>query len=198
MELMQLAMFVAVVEEKSIYRAAHRVLRTQPAVSIALGKLEKEIGTPLLDRSRLRDYRPTTAGEILYEYASRMMALRDEVMSLLRDGDRTSQDQLRAGVTSVTNLIWISAVIARFYDAYPLARLQVACMSISNLAADMDNSKLDFALFPTRPRELEQSDRFAVVPLPSLTPHVWLVHRRESKSTVCDAFREALIYSARI
>ena len=36
MELMQLEMFVAVVEEGSVHRAADRVCRTQPAVSIAL------------------------------------------------------------------------------------------------------------------------------------------------------------------
>ena len=40
MELMQLEMFVAVIEERSVQKAADRVCRTQPAVSIALRKLE--------------------------------------------------------------------------------------------------------------------------------------------------------------
>ena len=47
MELMQLEMFVAVVEERSFVRAAERVFRTQPAVSIGLRKLEGRIGVPL-------------------------------------------------------------------------------------------------------------------------------------------------------
>src|SRR5260370_32691994 len=54
MELMQLEMFVAVVEERSFLRAAERVFRTQPAVSIGLRKLEERIGVPLLDRSHRR------------------------------------------------------------------------------------------------------------------------------------------------
>ncbi len=59
MELMQLEMFVAVVEERSVQRAADRVSRTQPTVSIAVRKLEQDIGTILLDRSNRRDYRLT-------------------------------------------------------------------------------------------------------------------------------------------
>ena len=50
MELMQLEMFVAVVEEGSVHGAADRVFRTQPAVSLAVLKLEKEIGGALFDR----------------------------------------------------------------------------------------------------------------------------------------------------
>jgi DNA-binding transcriptional LysR family regulator len=54
MELMQLEMFVAVAEERSFVRAAERVFRTQPAVSIGLRKLEGRIGVALLDRSHRR------------------------------------------------------------------------------------------------------------------------------------------------
>jgi DNA-binding transcriptional LysR family regulator len=92
MELMQLTMFMAAVEERSIQGAADRVGRSQPAVSIALRKLEKELGTALLDRSTLRDYRPTQAGQILYDCASKVTDLLDEVMALLRERRRISQD----------------------------------------------------------------------------------------------------------
>jgi len=47
MELMQLRMLVAVVEGSSIQKAAERVFRTAPAVSMALRKLEVEIGASL-------------------------------------------------------------------------------------------------------------------------------------------------------
>ena len=45
MELMQLEMLVATVEEGGMRKAAGRVSRTQAAVSMALRKLEEEIGT---------------------------------------------------------------------------------------------------------------------------------------------------------
>lgn len=44
MEFSQLEFFVTVVEERSFSRAAERVYRTQPAVSIAIRRLEEEIG----------------------------------------------------------------------------------------------------------------------------------------------------------
>jgi hypothetical protein len=58
MELMQLEMFVAVFQERSVRRAAERVCRTQPAVSLALGKLEWKIGSRLVERGR-GDYQLT-------------------------------------------------------------------------------------------------------------------------------------------
>jgi DNA-binding transcriptional LysR family regulator len=61
MELMQLEMFVAVVEEGSVRAAAERVFRTQPAVSIAVSKLEREFEAPLFDRSKRHEYRLTQA-----------------------------------------------------------------------------------------------------------------------------------------
>ena len=47
MDLLQLEHFLAVAEEGSFTRAAERVGRTQPAVSLSIKKLEDEIGAPL-------------------------------------------------------------------------------------------------------------------------------------------------------
>ena len=52
MEFSQLEFFVTVVEEGSFSKAAERVYRTQPAVSIAIRRLEEEIGAPLFERSQ--------------------------------------------------------------------------------------------------------------------------------------------------
>ena len=78
MEFKQLEMFVSVAEERSMQRAAARVFRTQPAVSMAISKLEEEAGGPLFLRSRRERFSLTGHGEILYRYAKRLLALRDE------------------------------------------------------------------------------------------------------------------------
>ncbi|MGH9456875.1 MAG: LysR family transcriptional regulator [Thermoanaerobaculia bacterium] len=83
MEFKQLEMFVAVAEERSVIRAARRVFRTQPAVSMALAKLEQELGSPLFHRSRERGFQLTGVGEILHDYAKRMLALRDEAEKIV-------------------------------------------------------------------------------------------------------------------
>ena len=85
MELMQLEMFVAVAEEGSVHKAADKVCRTQPAVSIALKKLAIEVGSPLFGRKHRFDYQLTPTGEILYSYATRLLSLRNEAVAALRD-----------------------------------------------------------------------------------------------------------------
>lgn len=86
MEFKQLEMFVAVAEERSIMRAAARVFRSQPAVSMALTKLEQEIGAPLFHRSHEQRFKLTGAGEVLQRYARRLLALRDEAVQLVTKG----------------------------------------------------------------------------------------------------------------
>lgn len=78
MEFKQLEMFVAVASERSVNRAAAKVFRTQPAVSMALAKLEQEVGSCLFHRSHDRRFHLTSIGEVLLEYAKRMLALREE------------------------------------------------------------------------------------------------------------------------
>ena len=97
MELMQLEMFVAVVEEGSVRAAAERVFRTQPAVSIAIGKLEREFEAPLFDRSKRHEYRLTQAGEALYAHATRMLSLRSETVSAVGDIRNLRLGRLRIG-----------------------------------------------------------------------------------------------------
>jgi len=61
MELRQLEYLVAIVEEGSFTRAAARVRVAQPGVSAQIGRLERELGQRLLNRSG-REVTPTTAG----------------------------------------------------------------------------------------------------------------------------------------
>jgi DNA-binding transcriptional LysR family regulator len=81
MEFKQLEMFVSLAEERTVQRAAERVFRTQPAVSMAIGKLEEEAGRPLFIRSRREPFHLTETGEVLYRYAKRLLELRDEVVA---------------------------------------------------------------------------------------------------------------------
>src|ERR1700745_1382164 len=75
MDLQQLETFLAVVEERSFSRAAQLLLRTQPAVSQVIRKLEDELGEPLFERA-LRDGSLTAAGGGLRADAGRPFGLR--------------------------------------------------------------------------------------------------------------------------
>src|SRR5258708_35620639 len=77
MEFSQLETFAIVASERSFSRAAERLFRTQPAISIALRKLEEEIGAPLFDRSK-KQPELTAAGEEFLSYAQKLLSLRRE------------------------------------------------------------------------------------------------------------------------
>ena len=78
MEFKQLEMFVALAEIRSVQGAAERVFRTQQAVSMAMAKLEAEIGSRLFVRRE--GFRLTPSGETLYTYAQELLRLREEAM----------------------------------------------------------------------------------------------------------------------
>ena len=78
MELYSLEVFLTVVTEKSFSRAAEKLLRTQPAISLALQRLETELGEKLIDRSG-KDLILTDAGRTVLDYARRFQSLQQEL-----------------------------------------------------------------------------------------------------------------------
>lgn len=157
---MQLEMFVAVVEERSIRGAAERVLRTQPAVSMAVRKLEDEIGAQLFDRSGRQRYRLTDVGETLYTYASRILMLRTEVMSAIDDLSKPRTGLLHIGATESLCLYLLPELTRAFLEQYPGIRMEVMCEHSESLLRAVKDGKLDLALVPFRPRDAELESEF--------------------------------------
>lgn len=82
MELRHLRYFAAVVEAGSISAAAIHLRLSQPSLSVAISRLETEVGTPLLERST-RGVEPTSAGRYLLGASSRVLGDIDEISSTL-------------------------------------------------------------------------------------------------------------------
>lgn len=78
MELRLLRYFAAVVEAGSLTAAASQLHMAQPSLSVAIGKLEAELGVPLLRRSP-RGTEPTRAGRYLLDASSRLLGEIDEI-----------------------------------------------------------------------------------------------------------------------
>jgi DNA-binding transcriptional LysR family regulator len=155
MEFMQLEMFVTVVDESSVVRAAERVHRTQPAVSIALRKLEDEIGTPLFDKSNRQDIKLTEAGELLYEYAMRLITLRNEAVTAIDDLNNLRMGKLRVGANESVSLYLLPTITSCFQKNYPNVKIEVQCHNSDNLLQDLKERKLDIALLSHLPEDNE-------------------------------------------
>ncbi len=103
MDLFQLETFLAVAEERSFSRAAARLHRTQPAVSQAIAKLEAELGEILLERSS-RDGTLTAAGQVLREYALKLINLRNDASTALTELRELHRGRLNVAANEYTCL----------------------------------------------------------------------------------------------
>jgi DNA-binding transcriptional LysR family regulator len=165
MELMQLEMFVAVVEEGTVRRAADRVFRTQPAVSIALGKLQREIGTALLEDTRRTNREPTEAGQTLYEYASRMLGIRDEVLSRLQGQNRRCAGSVHIGVESEKHLKFIMQVGINFNQEQSGVRVEAHRDRAETLMLKLRDRAIDLALLSKIQENQEIDPNLVVKPI---------------------------------
>lgn len=197
MELMQLEMFVAVVEERSFLRAAERVFRTQPAVSIGLRKLEGRVGVPLLDRSSRRNGRLTPAGERLYEYARKILGLRDEALSLVKKEESPSEGTLRVGLVGEESLNRFPMFWKWFKERYPSVEVKLRSDTFSAVLGELAESRLDLVLVSGRPRCDAQSKNLVVTRLRQVSGHgwLWVVRRPLGKSPLAHAFERSLLES---
>src|ERR671936_1174232 len=124
MDTRQLAAFCEVVERKSFSQAAERLGVTQPAVSLQVRSLEKRLGQTLLDRSGRR-VEPTEAGLRLYRGAQRLLALEEQLLEDVRDGDDAElTGTLEIGASTGPGGVVLSRLLCEFRQANPA--LQVA------------------------------------------------------------------------
>ena len=95
-ELRHLRYFIAVAEELNFSRAAKRLRMAQPPLSVAIRQLEREIGTPLFQRSS-REVRLTEAGTAFLPGARRALAEADAAVTSARRAGAGEIGTLRVG-----------------------------------------------------------------------------------------------------
>jgi DNA-binding transcriptional LysR family regulator len=153
MDLMQLEMFVAAAELRSVQRASERVFRTQPAVSMAIRKLEEEIGSPLFDRSSRGNYQLTAAGEVLFAHAKRLLGLRDEALTHVRELQSLEEGRVRIGANESAGNYLLPRLIEAFRRKYPKVRIDVTRQNSRQLIHDIRDNMVDLALISFAPDE---------------------------------------------
>lgn len=196
MEMMQLEMFVAVVEECSVRKAAERVYRSQPAVSIALRKLQEEVGRLLMEDTRRKHRRLTHAGEMLYGYASRIVTLRNEALSLLQGEERRYRGRVFVGVDSGQNYQVVQQLATHFGRRYPGAMVLTRKGKQEKLVFGLSGRTLDCALLSTEPETRFAKD----LVVNSMTDigsgrSLWLIQPKAHQSEVVKLFVKRILSS---
>lgn len=156
MEITQLEFLLRVVEEGSFSKAADRVFRTQPAVSIAIKRLEEDIGAPLFDRSQ-KTPTLTEAGEIVYDYAQRIIALRNGARDAVAELRTLQRGRVRIGANESTSLYLLPEVILSYRERHPQVKVEIYRHVSERLPREILDRTVDFALMAFEPvdRDLE-------------------------------------------
>ena len=152
MELTQLEFFVTVVEEGSFSKAAERVYRTQPAVSIAIKRLEKEVGASLFERSQ-KTPTLTEAGELIYDYAKRMLALRDQARETVAELRSLQRGRVRIGANESTSLYLLPHLILQYREQHPDVKVEIFRHVSERLPREVLDRNVDFALLAFEPED---------------------------------------------
>lgn len=175
MDLRQLRQFVVVAETLSFRRAAEQLHMAQPPLSVAIRKLEDDIGIQLLERGP-RGVRLTAAGEGALEAARRCLRDAEGVASAAQAAATGEAGRLRLGFIGSVTFGLLPRLIQAFRARYPLVKLELREGTNQAVLAEVDGETLDlgFVRLPTaRPPGVEfqavQHDVF-VAALPAAHP----------------------------
>ncbi len=151
MELYPLKVFLMVAGEKSFSRAAEKLLRTQPAVSLAIQKLESDLQEKLIDRSG-KDLLLTDAGRIVYEYARRFENLEGDLENALAELRDNSAGRLVIGANESTSL-YLLEHIERYRRLYPKVKVQVRRSLSSKIPSQLIDGDLELGVISYDPED---------------------------------------------
>lgn len=122
MELRQLRAFELLVRRGSFTRVARELGLSQPAVSTQIRTLEEELGVKLLERLP-RQVLLTPAGEVLLEYAQRLINLEEEARLALADLAGLQSGCLRVGASSIIGTYLLPEILGEFKRRHPGLRI---------------------------------------------------------------------------
>lgn len=151
MELYPLKVFLTVANEKSFSRAAEKLLRTQPAISLALQRLEHSLGEKLIDRSG-KELLLTDAGQILLDFARRFENLEREMENALSELRDNAAGRLVIGANESTTL-YLLQHIEEYRRRYPKVKIQVRRSLSSKVPAQLIDGDLEMGVISYDPED---------------------------------------------
>jgi DNA-binding transcriptional LysR family regulator len=149
----QLEFFRAVVERRSFTDAAFDLRRTQPAVSLQVKMLERELGLPLFERSDGK-LRLTQAGEALYRCAISILHSKDEAQRAISELAAATKGKLILGANTTGGMYLLPRIVRVFIESQPGTEIIFQIESTEWLYQQILQSAVDMALVggPTEDR----------------------------------------------
>jgi DNA-binding transcriptional LysR family regulator len=194
MDVADLRVFKSVVDEGGVIRAASKLHRVPSSVTMRIKQLESSMGVKLFHRDRQRLHL-SPAGELLLDYAQRLIQLSDEAREVV--SGTAPRGVLRLGALESTTASRLPPILAGFHSRYPDVRLELTTGTNDALVSQLVERKLDAAFIAEPPtvRTLDHVALFAErLILISSPDHRLIKHARDVEGTSLIAFPEGCAY----
>ncbi len=158
----QLRILKAISAEGSFKRAADSLYVSQPAVSLQVQNLEKQLSVPLFDRGGRRA-KLTEAGHLLLNYGEKIISLCQETCRALEDLQNLQGGTLIIGASQTTGTYLLPRMIGLFRQKYPDVSVQLQVHSTRRTSWGVANGQVDLAIIGGEvPAELQ--DTLNIIP----------------------------------
>lgn len=145
MELRQLRYFVTLAEVQNFHRAAERLSISQPPLTVAIRKLEEELGAPLFLRGP-RGVSLTPAGRAALDIARAALAQADRLREAVREGIAGERGRLRVGFVGSAIFELLPRIIPAYRRRFPHVELILAEANSLEIARRLCSGELDVGL----------------------------------------------------
>lgn len=135
----------AVYEEKSFSKAAQKLYITQPALSTAIKKVEKKIGSPIFDRST-SPIGLTPSGEVYIEAIEKLFTLEQNTLNQLNNLNGLLAGKLTIGGTIFFTSFILPALLAKFAQKYPHIRIELLEGTTTQLTDKLMSEEVDLII----------------------------------------------------
>ena len=141
----QLRILKAIVDEGSFKKAADSLFVTQPAISLQIQNLERQLNTPIFYRDK-RQARLTEAGQLLLKYADRILNLCEETCRGLEEIQTLQSGILIIGASQTTGTYLMPRLIGIFRHKYPQIAIELQVHSTRRISWGVAKGQIDLAL----------------------------------------------------
>lgn len=152
MNLQQLTTFCTVLSEGSMTAAAEKLYLTQPAVSQQIRSLEEELKVALLVRG-VRQVKPTMQGQLLYDYAKRILHLTQQAEVAIHTLSQEVSGHIRIGTINSLGLYLVSPIIGMLLKHNANLSVKLVYGSFDKIVDGMQTGMLDLTVLPDVEKE---------------------------------------------
>lgn len=145
MEIKQLAYFMAVAREESFSRAAEKLSVSQPTLSVAVKKLEEELGVPLFFTLGRRQ-KLTDEGKKLFEGGTHLLDQYCRTVEEVKAAESSDAGEFTLGLAPLFGTCFFGELIPNFLESYPRIKVHMIEQGANRLERLLASGEIDLAV----------------------------------------------------